>query len=229
MKEILYHGSDHLIKEPVFHGGKKHNDYGYGFYCTESLELAKEWAVSPQNDGFANQYEITSDGLKILELNKQYGILTWLAILTLNRHFELDSPIAKEAFRYIQKEFQIDVDPYDIVIGYRADDSYFSFAQDFLNNTISLEQLSSAMRLGNLGEQVVLRSRESYNRIRFICAEEALRKDWLALKEERDNKARHAYFHSDRMQFRRGELYIMEILDKEMKADDTRIQRVVFK
>ncbi len=46
MKKTLYHGSDHIISTPQFHGGKPHNDYGYGFYCTESCEMAKEWAVS---------------------------------------------------------------------------------------------------------------------------------------------------------------------------------------
>ena len=31
---------------------------------------------------------------------------------------------------------------YDVIIGYRADDSYFAFAQDFLNNAISLNTLN---------------------------------------------------------------------------------------
>ena len=35
---IVYHGSERIIKQPVFHDGKKTNDYGYGFYTTESLE-----------------------------------------------------------------------------------------------------------------------------------------------------------------------------------------------
>ena len=47
---------------------------------------------------------------------------------------------------------------YDVIIGYRADDSYFSFAKDFINNTISVEQLAEAMRLGELGIQIVLKS-----------------------------------------------------------------------
>ena len=42
-----------------------------------------------------------------------------------------------------------------MIIGYRADDSYFSFANAFLNNTLSLEQLKEAMYLGKLGEQVI--------------------------------------------------------------------------
>lgn len=42
-KVILYHGSPDVIKKPVFGKGKVYNDYGFGFYCTEHLELAKEW------------------------------------------------------------------------------------------------------------------------------------------------------------------------------------------
>lgn len=38
---ILYHGSNHIIDKPLYGAGKKHNDYGIGFYCTENIELAK--------------------------------------------------------------------------------------------------------------------------------------------------------------------------------------------
>ena len=30
------------------------DDYGLGFYCTESIGLAKEWACRVPQDGFAN-------------------------------------------------------------------------------------------------------------------------------------------------------------------------------
>lgn len=54
---VLYHGSDHIIEVPVYNGSKRTNDYGYGFYTTESIELAKEWACADNRDGFANCYE----------------------------------------------------------------------------------------------------------------------------------------------------------------------------
>ena len=28
---IVYHGSDHILKEPIYQGGKTDNDYGNGF------------------------------------------------------------------------------------------------------------------------------------------------------------------------------------------------------
>ncbi len=43
---VLWHGSQKIIEVPQFGLGKVHNDYGQGFYCTESLDLAREWACS---------------------------------------------------------------------------------------------------------------------------------------------------------------------------------------
>ena len=40
----LFHGSDHIVEHPTRTGGKIHNDFGQGFYCTTDLELAREWA-----------------------------------------------------------------------------------------------------------------------------------------------------------------------------------------
>lgn len=45
MKKMLYHGSSSIIRKPVFGFGKPYDDYGSGFYCTEVLDLAKEWSV----------------------------------------------------------------------------------------------------------------------------------------------------------------------------------------
>ena len=41
----LYHGSREIVKKPDLLKGKPYNDYGRGFYCTENIELAKEWHV----------------------------------------------------------------------------------------------------------------------------------------------------------------------------------------
>ena len=67
--KVLYHGSTKVIEQPILGLGNPKNDYGLGFYCTENLELAKEWASTERSDGFANSYEIDLDGLNILHLN----------------------------------------------------------------------------------------------------------------------------------------------------------------
>ena len=61
-KITLFHGSGKAIEHPVF-GAEKNNDFGIGFYCTESEALTKEWAVSSLRDGFANRYTLDTEYL----------------------------------------------------------------------------------------------------------------------------------------------------------------------
>ena len=146
MIKELYHGSSNIIEKPFFGYGKPYNDYGLGFYCTDSLEMAKEWGVGKDQDGYANCYEIECDGLRILELNApEYCILHWLTVLLQNREFDVPSGLALEAKEYLLANFSVNYESYDAIIGYRADDSYFSFAQDFINGTISYRQLNNAI------------------------------------------------------------------------------------
>ena len=60
-KLTIYHGSSKIIERPDFGTGNPHNDYGLGFYCTESMELAKEWASSTETDGFGQSIPAQSD------------------------------------------------------------------------------------------------------------------------------------------------------------------------
>ena len=78
-KIMLYHGSPERVEQPRLAKGKLTNDYGQGFYCTENVELAKEWASAGNNNGVANCYELDTDGLEVLNLSDlQYNILHWL-------------------------------------------------------------------------------------------------------------------------------------------------------
>ena len=225
MIKTLYHGSANIIEKPVFGFGKTYNDYGLGFYCTDSLEMAKEWAASKDQNGFANCYEIECDGLDILDLNApDYCILHWLGILLQNREFDIPSPLALEAKEYLLANFAVDYKHRDAIIGYRADDSYFSFAQDFINGTISYRQLNNAMHLGKLGQQFVLKSQLAFDRIRFTGSEIAESNEWYVKKMLRDKTARREYFSVERNKRQRGDLYIMQIMDEEMKADDPRLR-----
>ena len=95
---ILYHGSKDIIERPIYGQGKKYNDYGLGFYCTDNIELAKEWGTSFERSGYANRYQIDCTGLTILDLNDdKYCILHWLAILLSNREFDTPAGLALEA------------------------------------------------------------------------------------------------------------------------------------
>ncbi|MCR5330867.1 MAG: DUF3990 domain-containing protein [Lachnospiraceae bacterium] len=220
---IIYHGSDHIIQKPEFHAGNRHNDYGYGFYCTEHEDTAREWSVSAGRSGYINIYDINLQGLSVLDLD-EFPILTWLTVLLENRTFNLASPLALEAKEYLKKEFSIEYGSFDIIKGYRADDSYFSFAQDFLNGTIPVSQLARAMKLGGPGEQIVLKRRRTFERIRYKGADPVDHLIWYPRRRNRDEQARKAYLSSDKMSYIRGDIYITRIIDEEIKRDDARIQ-----
>lgn len=225
MIKKLYHGSSNIIEKPVFGYGKKYNDYGLGFYCTDSIEMAKEWGVSLNQGGYANCYELDCTGLTILDLNdSKYCILHWLAVLLKNREFDSTSALAAEAKEYLLKNFLVNYEEYDAIIGYRADDSYFSFAQDFVNGTISFRQLNNAMHLGKLGQQFVLKSKKAFDSIKFTGYEAAEYDTWYQKKMLRDKTARREYFDVKRNKRQRGDIYIMQIMDEEMKADDLRLR-----
>jgi len=225
MTKIIYHGSEYIIEQPMYGFGKKYNDYGQGFYCTEEFDMAREWSVSYQRDGYANAYEIDCRDLKILDLNsEEYCILHWLAVLLENREFDEHSALGHEAKQYILEHFKVDYEEYDIIIGYRADDSYFSFAQDFINGASSYRQLNNALHLGNLGQQLVLKSKKAFERIQFKGADVALAEKWYAKKELRDKSERREYFDLERNRRQKGDIYITQIMDEGMRADDLRLR-----
>jgi hypothetical protein len=194
--------------------------------CKIPYSGAKEWACSNKIGGFANEYSIDISEFSILQLDApEYGILHWLAILVNNRIFSIDAPIIEEGKEYLTSHFLPDVNNFDIVKGYRADDSYFTFATDFLSNTISFSQLSRAMRLGSLGEQVMLRSRKSFEKLRFVKSEPANGDIYFIKRNERDKQAREQYFKRERKSPRqRHDIFMLDILREEMKHGDERLQ-----
>ena len=223
-KIILYHGSPDIIEKPEYGKGKTYNDYGRGFYCTEHIELAKEWACTEGTDGYANQYEIETDGLSILNLSSEgYTILNWLAMLMKNREGRLSSPVARMGKDYLIEHFLPDHDDCDMIIGYRADDSYFSFARSFVTNTISLKQLGNAMRLGKLGEQFVLKSPKAFDAIRFTGYSVADSSVYYTKRKARDDEAREAYNKELEKEDMNG-LFMRDIIREEIKPDDPRLR-----
>ena len=225
MKKILYHGSEHIIQTPIFGKGALTNDYGRGFYCTESIELAKEWACSKNTSGYANQYEFDMENMAVLNLNdEKYTILTWLAILADNRTYWERSSISEQAKKYLAENFLIDISNYDVIIGYRADDSYFSFAQDFVSNTISLRQLDNAMRLGKLGEQIVLKSQKAFEGLRYLESFKAEKEEYFAKKNIRDKEARKEYRRSKQQEADVNDIFMLDIMREGMTSEDKRLR-----
>ena len=222
----IYHGSRMVIRKPAFGMGNSNNDYGLGFYCTREIEIAKEWACGEESGGFANQYELDLSELSVMALSgERYHILNWLALLVDNRRFRLSNDIAAEGKDYLTSVFLPDISSYDIITGYRADDSYFAFANAFLNSALSLEQLSAAMRLGKLGEQTVLKSPKAFDQLRYVHSEPANRETYYPLRSTRDREAREAFKKERSTQRTLDAVYILDIMRGGWQNGDSRIPR----
>ena len=226
---IIYHGSQQIVEVPQYGIGKEYNDYGRGFYCAESIELAKEWACPVKNDGYSNKYILHMDGLNTMHLAEgKFNILSWLAILLAHRKFDITSPVGNQAREFILDRFLPDTEGVDVMIGYRADDSYFSFAEDFVNNTISLRDLNLAMQLGTLGEQIVLLSKRSFGQIEFVEHEVADYREYYYKRAQRDQNARAAYKnHKKNLQQLVNDVFVLDMIREDMQYDDPRLQSAI--
>ncbi len=223
---IVYHGSQEIVEVPKHGIGKTYNDYGQGFYCTEVQDLAMEWACPEKKDGYANQYALDLSDLQVMHLTRgEFNILNWLAILLKHRKFDINTNIGNNAREYILEHFLPDISRVDVMIGYRADDSYFSFAEDFVNNAISVRDLNVAMQLGTLGEQIVLLSPKAFEKIKFLGYELADYRTYYFRRAERDRKAREDYRNRKKnLEQMKDDLFVLDIIREGMKNDDLRLR-----
>lgn len=170
--KTIYHGSKQVVEKPIYHyeGSGNQNDYGLGFYCTQNLDMAKEWANRNTRNGLVSKYSFDDRDLKILDLTDKdkYSVLNWIAILLHNRNIPDNDLINNRDVLDFLEKYYIDIQEYDVVIGYRADDAYFVFPLMFLRNVLTYEKLEEIYLLGNLGKQYVLISKKAFERIKFV-------------------------------------------------------------
>ena len=146
---ILYHGSKDIIEKPIYGQGKKYNDYGLGFYCTDNIELAKEWGTSFERSGYANRYQIDCTELKILDLNDdKYCILHWLAILLSNREFDTPAGLALEAMEKAKQKGVKLLLPVDTKVGKE-------FKPDTESKTVAWTDIPDGWEGFDIGEKTI--------------------------------------------------------------------------
>jgi hypothetical protein len=167
-KIILYHGTPDEIVAPRYGGGNDKHDYGRGFYLTEDIELAKEWAVCRPNEenGWVHKFELETDGLRILDF-QQYDVLTWLAELMKHRDASDSRRYHMLAGRFIEK-YGIDTGDYDVIKGWRANASYFYIAKEFVRDNIDVDILEELLSLGGLGIQYCVKSELAFSRLKEL-------------------------------------------------------------
>ena len=167
-KIILYHGTPDEVVNPVYGGGQDKHDYGRGFYLTEDIELAKEWAVCrpSQQNGWVHKYELDCTDLKIFDFQKK-NVLSWLAELMKHRDAADTKRYRMLAAKFIEK-YGIDVSSYDVIKGWRANASYFYIAKEFVKDNIDVDILEELLSLGGLGIQYCLKSELAFSKLKEI-------------------------------------------------------------
>lgn len=196
----FFYGADKLVVKPLFNEGNPSNDYGLGFYLTENKELARLWASKFDHDGYLIEYDVDVSKLKILQLAtiEDKDILTWLSILISHRFSKEEREENKSNINWLEEHYPFSLGDYDVIVGYRADDSYFDYSRDFVKNDLSLEILKDAMKIGKLGTQFVLMSEKAFRCIKYVKSEVvpksdnyrnfriATKTEYLRLKKEDD-------------------------------------------
>ena len=191
-KIVLYHGTSDKIISPTYGLGNEKHDYGKGFYLTESIELAKEWAVCKPNDtnGWVHKFILDTEGLKILDFQDK-NVLAWLAELMKHRDASDSKRYRMLAERFIDK-YGIDSSEYDVIKGWRANASYFYIAKEFVRDNVDLDILEELLSLGGLGIQYCIKSKLAYSKLTELH-EELTSVDFVEFNEKynlRDYNAR---------------------------------------
>lgn len=185
----LYHGSNKEVVKPIYGYGRADCDYGSGFYMSDDYNAASMWASNNPAGGYINTYDLDLKSLNVLYLNHNTDedVLKWVAILCKHRIDENTRLEASEEINLLINRYCPKLDDIDVIVGYRADDSYYIYTREFLLNNLPLELLKRAMELGNLGLQYVLISKKAFNRIKFIDSKIISHNDEYAKLEEKAN------------------------------------------
>lgn len=145
-----------------------------------------------------------------------YSILHWLALLNENRRPAITTAVGLEGAQYLHNKYLPDIRDADIIIGNRADDSYFSFVRSFLNNEITLEQLERAMKLGELGIQIMIKSQKAFNQLTYQGFEVTDGDIYFSKRKKRDEEARNSFKEEQNKKIIDG-VYMIDLIRKEKR------------
>ncbi len=189
----LYHGTSDKLVTPTYGKGDDKHDYGRGFYLTEDIELAKEWAVCRPNEenGWVHKYELETEGLSVLDFQEK-DVLSWLAELMKHRDAADSKRYRVLSQKFIDK-YGIDTSTYDVIKGWRANASYFYIAKEFVRDNVDIDILEELLSLGSLGIQYCIKTEKAYSHLREIPDDMSI-VDYQQFNEKynkRDINARH--------------------------------------
>ena len=172
---MLVDDENHLVPryvresvQPTFGLGDDKHDYGRGFYLTEDIELAKEWAVCKPDsrNGWVHEFELDIEGLTVLDF-QEFDVLCWQAKLMSHRDAADSRRYRVLAGKFIQK-YGVDTSRCDVIKGWRANASYFYIAREFVRDNIDVSMLVDLLQLGDLGIQYCVEPRAAFERLREV-------------------------------------------------------------
>lgn len=216
----LYHGSPDKELIPTFGLGDDKHDYGRGFYLTPDVELAKEWSAgnSWREECWVHSYTLSLDGLSVLDFEQitKHRALEWITEILRHREPDRDQAPFYEIYRdFLFSLFNRDTNNYDVVCGWRADDSYFRVVNQLLGDALSLSLLEEALRLGDLGIQYCCRSEKAFANLKVAGPPERVPyAQYSKAYHRRDSAARDAFTElqrSPRNRPRKGNLYMRDL------------------
>ena len=159
---IFFHGSGASVVTPTFGLGDDRHDYGRGFYLTDDIDLAREWAVCcpEERTGWVHAYRLADAGLSVLDFQK-LGVLAWMAELMKHREAGKSRRFSQLSQKFIAK-YGVDSSGYDIISGWRANASYFYIVTEFVHDEVDVDILEDLLMLGGLGTQFCLKSERAF-------------------------------------------------------------------
>ena len=165
-KLTLYHGTPDPNFKPDPDYDNPVTDYGKGLYLTPYLDLAKEWASSTgSKNGYVYSFELDTTELMIFDFDCA-SPLVWLAELYYHyKRFLLSNP---DVVTYVINKYRVyDIDRYDVITGWRGDGTYYDILDMFAKGTLSVNQINSALRLGDLNVQYCIKSAKALDLLQF--------------------------------------------------------------
>ncbi len=163
----LYHGSQEAEVKPVFGLGSDRHDFGKGFYLTDAPDLAEEWSVyrPKSRDGWVHVFDLDLSGLEVMDFRQSDRVFAWVAELMKHRDADESAAYRRRAPSFIEK-FGLDTDACDVVVGWRADASYFYIVKAFVRGEVDADCLPDLLKLGGFGVQYVVKSQAAYAQLR---------------------------------------------------------------
>lgn len=117
----------------------------------------------------------------------------WIAELVYNRKLNIqDKEVVQDNIKILLEKYKLDTSEHDVIIGYRANDSYFAYAEAFVSGTIYKDTLEKALRTGELGIQIFIKSAKAFQNLKKTAVEEVPEK-YRGYFVKRDKNARDTY------------------------------------